>query len=242
VYGRDRELQVVSSFLAGAQERPAALVLQGEPGMGKTTLWRNGVDDALARGFDVLATTPASGETQLSFAVLSDLVGGRVAEVRDDLPAPQRRALEAALLLDEPDKGGEQPRTVFAATLTLLRALAERRPLLIAIDDFQWLDESSSEALAFCFRRFGDARISALLARRTDGRSNGDGTTQAALEGAVDHGFGPDVGHLVVGPLSSSALHDVISERLGLTFQNSLMKRIVAGMSARGPCPDIWHP
>ena len=224
VYGRDRELQQVSAFLAGALERPAALVLQGEPGMGKTTLWRNGVDDARDKGFDVLSTTPASGETQLSFAVLSDLVGSRVAEVRDELPAPQLRAIEAALLLDEPEAGGEQPRTIFAATLTLLRALAERRPLLIAIDDIQWLDESSIEALAFCFRRFGDARVSALLARRTDA----DSSAHAALEAAVDHGFGPDVQRMVVGPLSESAMHDLIRERLGLMFPHSLMTRIHA--------------
>ena len=146
--------------------------------MGKTTLWRNGVDDARDNGFDVLPSTPASGETQLSFAVLSDLVGSRVAEVRDELPAPQLRAIEAALLLDEPERRRRAATDNLRGDAHPAARARRETSLLIAIDDIQWLDESSIEALAFCFRRFGDARVSALLARRTDA----DSFAHAALE------------------------------------------------------------
>src|SRR5206468_10102665 len=98
--GRDEELAVLRAFatdLAG----PSALVVEGEAGIGKTTLWRAGVDYARDAGWCVLTCQASEPETQLSFAGLSDLLAPIVDDVLSTLPAPQRRALRVALLLEE---------------------------------------------------------------------------------------------------------------------------------------------
>lgn len=96
---RDAELAAVNALLESRP--PGALVLEGEPGIGKTAVWRAGVELARERGFRVLACSPASSETRLSFAALADLLANQLDDVRDVLPPPQRRALEVALLASQ---------------------------------------------------------------------------------------------------------------------------------------------
>ena len=83
----------------GGRPVPASLVLEGEAGIGKTALWVAGVEAAEAAGCTVLAARPAEAETKLAHTVLRDLLGPSFAQVSPELPAPQRQALEAALLL-----------------------------------------------------------------------------------------------------------------------------------------------
>ncbi len=177
VYGRDREKQHVSAFLTGALERPAALVLQGEPGMGKTTLWRKVcAEDASERGFEVLSSAPASGETRLSFSVLSDLVGDHVADVRDELPAPATSSAGSSSAPRRARKGRRAAAHHFRGDADAASRAGRARSVLIAIDDLQWLDESSAEALAFCFppiRRRARSRRS-WRAERTKGHATPD--------------------------------------------------------------------
>src|SRR5580700_11804288 len=78
---------------------PAALALQGEAGAGKSTLWRAGIEAAAAAGHRLLRSEPSASETDLSFAGLSDLLTGVLPLVADEIPGPQREALEIALLL-----------------------------------------------------------------------------------------------------------------------------------------------
>src|SRR4051812_47586588 len=93
IVGRELELERVSGLEAGA------LVLEGEPGIGKTTLWEAGIEDARSRGVRVLVARPNGAEAQLSFAALIDLCDGLDAGAA---PAPQREALEVALLRRSP--------------------------------------------------------------------------------------------------------------------------------------------
>ena len=122
------------------------------PGIGKTILWNAGVQRARERGYRVLHARPGVAERELSFAVLGDVL----ADVHDEvgfLPAPQRRALRIALLLE--DVRGQPPelRAVGAALRGLLLHLAGKGPVLVAIDDAQWADPPSAAALRFALRR-----------------------------------------------------------------------------------------
>ena len=110
VVGRDEELAAVAAFLDG--DLPAALVLSGAAGIGKTTVWRSGLEQARERGFRVLVCRPAESEARLSFAGLADLIGSVLDDMMGALPSVQRRALEAALLLSEQERSPPDQRTI----------------------------------------------------------------------------------------------------------------------------------
>ena len=162
--GRERELGEIESFLSRAG--PATLVLEGEPGIGKTAIWSAGVDAAVRQGLRVLRARPSESEAAFAFVALGDLLGDALTETLAALPAPQRRALETALLLGDPDLAPLDERAVAAAVLGALRVLAGAGPLLVAIDDLQWLDTSSAAALEFAVRRLRDEPLRLLLTRR----------------------------------------------------------------------------
>src|SRR5690349_13024951 len=147
VIGRDTELASIEVFVDAVRDGPRGLVLVGEPGIGKTTLWESGVSYAEERRCRVLTCRGIEAEASLSFAGLSELLAPVVDEAAPALVAPRRRALEVALLLTEP---GEQPLDAHAiglAILDVLRFLAASGPVVVALDDVQWLDAASSGAL-----------------------------------------------------------------------------------------------
>ena len=167
IIGREQELAATGRLLDRAAEGAAALVLDGEAGIGKTTLWLEAVRVADARGFRVLQARPAESEAKLSYSAVADLVGAAFEETESELPPLQRRALEAALLLGETDEPAGA-RTTSAALVAVLHALTSRDPVLLAVDDVQWLDAASAQALAFAARRL-PAGLALLLARRVEG-------------------------------------------------------------------------
>jgi DNA-binding CsgD family transcriptional regulator len=186
LFGRRSELGVIAQFLDEVPQRSSALVLVGEAGIGKTTLWEAGVESASIRGWLVLKARPGASETTMTFAALGDLLDPVVDEVLDEIPSMQRSALRTALLRAEP--GDEQvfdQRAVALGTLGCLRALARGRPVLLAIDDVQWLDPSSATVLRFAVRRLQDERIGVLASTRP-GREEEDplGSGGAMREGA----------------------------------------------------------
>src|SRR5687768_7399951 len=165
IVGRDAEVAALRAFLEDTGDIPAALVLEGEAGIGKSTLWLAGVDAARSQGWSVLVARPTHAERGLGNAGLGDLLDGRLDDLLPELAAPRRRALEVALLRKEPTGDPIDRRTLAVAVGDVLRLLSNRRSTLIAVDDVQWLDSSTSQALAFALRRC-EGSLKILLARR----------------------------------------------------------------------------
>ncbi len=214
--GRDAELEAIERFLEpGEGERPSALVLEGEAGIGKTTLWRAGLALADECSCRVLVARPTSTEAEMPFAGLSDLIGDVLDEIAHQLPVPQRQALEVALLLTEPGSTPPQPGTIAAAVLSCLRELSRQGPVLVAVDDAQWLDSASATALEFALRRIGgNERVAFLFSWRTDG------------EGRPPLNADDQIQRVHVGPLSLGALHRVITAHLGHALARPVLTRV----------------
>jgi predicted ATPase len=140
VLGRQAELATLDAFLGRLPEGPAALVLAGAAGAGKTTLLRAGAELAAARGFTVVQTLPARSELPLAFAGLADLLEQHLEPVIGELAAPQARALRVALLLEEAPPQPPEPRVIAAGFRSAVGVLARTAPVLLVIDDVQWLD------------------------------------------------------------------------------------------------------
>src|SRR6185436_2894889 len=164
--GREEELTAVGEFLRSPHAFPSALVLEGEAGIGKTTLWRSGIAIAERAGFRLLQARPVEPESSLAFVALGDLLGEELDDLLPTLPAPQRRSLEVALLLSEHHGPAPDRRAVAIGVLGALRALGAAGPVVLAIDDLQWLDGPSADALEFALRRLRDEPIVVLAANR----------------------------------------------------------------------------
>ncbi len=163
--GREDEYGAIVSFLDNGEHLPGALVLCGEPGIGKTTLWLAATETAIARGYRVLTARPSEVEAGFSFGALADLLGTFADDVLPELPPIQRRSLEAALLLGESEiHPGD--RAVAAAFLGALRLLAAESPVCLAVDDMQWLDAASLATLRYAFDRLDREPVAALFAIR----------------------------------------------------------------------------
>jgi DNA-binding CsgD family transcriptional regulator len=211
--GRAPELAAVDEFLGG-RIGSRALVLTGEPGIGKSTLWEAAIRAARDRGVRVVATRASGAEAKLSFAALIDLLDGVDLRGLDGLPAPQLDALEVALLRAEPNDAPPDRGAISFGFRNALRALAADAPLVVAVDDLQWLDAPSGDALAFAARRLDDSDVSFVLARRP-GRT-----------APVERALAP-LKRLEIGPLSLGATRRMLAERLELSLPRQLLRRIV---------------
>jgi DNA-binding CsgD family transcriptional regulator len=220
IVGREEELTVASGFLADADSLPGVLLIEGEPGIGKTTIWRHAIEEARAIGYRVLTTRPSRSEAQLAFAGISDLFEHSLDDLFPDLPRPQARALRVALLLVEAGPSGADPRSIAAAVLGSLRVLARRGPMLLAIDDVQWLDPSSAGALEFALRRLDSEPIAIVLSVRTNDRR----VTEMPIATAV---LETRMTRLKLPPLSLGALHRLLSSRLGLALPRPALRRVM---------------
>jgi DNA-binding CsgD family transcriptional regulator len=194
-------------------------VLEGDAGIGKSTLWLQGVEHARVQGLRVLTSRPTEAERGLAHAGLGDLFEDGVLDaVLPSLSAPRRRALEIALLLDEPVADAVDPRALGLATRSTLQLLAEDGPVLVAVDDVQWFDDSSARALAFALRRLGEENTLLLFARRVGGGVPGSEVEQAIGADRVER--------LRVGPLSIGALQRLLHDRLGRAFPRPTLLRL----------------
>jgi DNA-binding CsgD family transcriptional regulator len=217
IFGRDGELAAISRFFEDDRAESRALLLEGDAGIGKTTLWREAVRLAEGRSL-VLSSRASEAETRMSFTVLGDLLVPALAGSMLDLPPRQRNALEAALLLGQPARTRPDARAVSLAVLGVLRALASGATLTIAIDDVQWADAPSARALAFALRRLEDESVTVVTATRS-----GSGVADPLdLVGSLPDG----VDRLTIGPISPAALGRLLRRRLEDDFAPPLVLRI----------------
>ena len=220
IFGRDAELAEIAAFLADLRQSAGALVLAGPLGSGKTTLLRAAALLAGQQGYTVLLTTPARSEVGLVFAGLTDLLDGQPGTVIEELPSPQARALRVALLAEEPSAHPPDQRVIAAAFRGALQALAASAPVVVVIDDVQWLDKPSETAVGFAVRRLEDEAVGLVCAQRTD-RPGADLPLELARARITAR-------LLPVGPLSIGALHRMLRTRLGSSFSQYMLRRIEA--------------
>lgn len=216
VLGREAELAALFSFLDG--DAPAVLLLEGDAGIGKTTLWQAAVSRARETEQRVLEARPTSAEADFAFAGLGDLVGGVPKELRDELPEPQQHALAVALVEAEPTRGrSPNARTIGLALLGLLGAVAKLGPVLLAVDDVQWLDEPTLAALLFALRRIDGVPVRALLAQRSGAESPLAVATQIP----------PDrLTRVPVEPLTFGATQQLVRSRVDPTLARPVARRL----------------
>ena len=160
--GRRQEREVLDRLLADARGgRSGVLVVRGEPGVGKTALLKYVI--SAASGFRVLRAVGIASEMELSFATLQQ-VCAPILDQLAGLPGPQQQALRVAFGLS----AGQAPDRflVGLAVLSLLSAVAEEQPLLCVVDDSQWLDDASTDALAFVARRLLAESLALVFASR----------------------------------------------------------------------------
>ncbi|MDN2502612.1 ATP-binding protein, partial [Nocardia nova] len=180
--GRGDEAARIERFLDRAARDGAALVITGDPGIGKTAMLDFAVQRAAAQ-FDarVLRASGAEFEAELSYAALNQLLLPVSSELAG-LPPALEAALEIALGMDEgvaPDR-----LLVGTATVTLLQRLAHSAFVLIVVDDLQWLDRASGGILSLVARRLADTRVGLLLTQRSDNESFFDRTAVPELPSA----------------------------------------------------------
>src|SRR4051812_12502445 len=171
VVGREVEVAALAEFLDARMRLPRVLLLEGEAGIGKTTLWRRGVELAAERGYRLLSCKGSSSEAQLSFVALGDLLGDALHEVLPALPDPQARGLAVALLIEEAEGSSQDQRAIALAFIGALRLLARSQPVAVAIDDVQWLDRASAFVLEFALRRLRGEAVAFLVTRRQEERT-----------------------------------------------------------------------
>ena len=162
--GRKAERAALRALVeAAARGEGGALLVTGEPGMGKTTL----LLDVVERGEGGSTTLRASGrepEADLPFATLAELLRPVVGEL-ESLPAPQAGALRRALALEQADAVVDGL-AVGVATLGVIATLAARNPLLVVVDDLQWVDGPSRTAILFVARHLSRIHVALLCAAR----------------------------------------------------------------------------
>lgn len=215
VVERPAEFRAVSEFLLSTDRQPSGLVITGEAGIGKTTLWLAAAADARERGFRVLSARAGQAETALTFAALADLLRGVEPDVLADLPEVQRIAIDRVLLRTDVDGPSTDESVVAAAFAEVVGHLPVHTPILLAIDDVQWLDPSSQAVFAVAARRF-TGRVGLLMTERTAHERAGTADwLQLTGSDAIDR--------IHVGPLSLGGLHALISSRLGRSFPRPTM-------------------
>jgi DNA-binding CsgD family transcriptional regulator len=218
VVGREQELQVVRAFAAECGDGFEALVLEGEAGIGKTTLLDAAIAAASGAMARVLVARPAAAEVALAFSGLGDLFADVLDGLVPELPEVQAAALEIALLRREALAQPLNPLAVSAAVLGAFRALANRDAVVVVVDDVQWLDRETAGALAFACRRLGDVRLRLVVSLRL-------GPDVAPPE--LIQALSPErVIRLPIGALSIGALHRVIRLKHGEPLPRPVLQGI----------------
>jgi tetratricopeptide (TPR) repeat protein len=220
IIGREEELALLEQRLGSIVDGGSAVViLEGDAGIGKTMLFQSGLRAAHERGYCVLSCQPSAADVQLSYAALGDLLQRVEQHELAVLPPPQRHALEVALRLRDVASAPSDPRTIALAFLNVLRELSAASPLVIAIDDAQWIDTATAAVLEFAARRLDSERLLLLVAFRRESRH---GPTLDLDEGRLDG----RLARLTIGPLGIDELHQLVHQRVGRLLSRPELVRV----------------
>ncbi len=218
LFGREATWLSVERFLDSLAGDSAAFVVEGQAGMGKTAVWLDAVAAAGRRGQRVFQARPSESEAALAYSGLTDLVGPVFDEVEGRLPAPQASALGAALLRTSSSHPIEV-RAIAAAVISTLGHLASAQPVLVAVDDLQWLDPSSERVLAFVARR---------LPFRTGLFASLRLVPGAPFPLLLEAFPAERLWRESLEPLSVAALHHLVRDRLGISLTRPVLTRLAA--------------
>jgi DNA-binding CsgD family transcriptional regulator len=214
--GREGDLASIQAFLLDVKGGPAIMLLEGDPGIGKTSVWEAGLTMAEDEGLEILSFKPSQAETSMAFAGLTDLL----ADVPDEAFAPlgpQRDAVMAALLRSAAPATAD-PRALSMGTLGVVCERAANRPVLLAIDDLQWVDKGTIAVLAFVLRRLEDESVGLLATARTEEPVPASFGLERQPEGRVRR--------RVINPLGLEETQELIADRLERTFPRALLTRV----------------
>lgn len=215
--GRHAELERAGDVIATSRDHFCVLLLEGAPGIGKTAVFDAAVSSARADGVLVLACRAAQAEAKMALSAIADLMETVPAAAFEALAVPQRRALDVALLRADPHGEPVGDRALAAAVRTIIVGLSQQQPILIAIDDVQWLDRSSAAVLGYVLRRLSSERVGLLATRRT--------AEPAPLR--LEELVGPGAfSRETIGPLSMGSIHHVIKQQLGTSLARPMLMRI----------------
>ena len=220
VIGRESELEAVFRFVDRTAEPPHLLVLEGDAGIGKSTLLREAFARAERSGRLILSAQPSESESTLPFTVLGDLLEPLFDRIAPQLAGPQRRALGIALLESDGDDDVPDLRAVSLGTLAALKLASADAPVLVVIDDVQWIDAASARVLEFVLRRLGPEPVRLLAAARSESarRARGIGESMEEHERV----------RLLVGPMSVDALDHLFRSRLGRSLLRPTLRKVHA--------------
>ena len=219
LFGRDAERAQLTQLLDEVGSGPVGCILEGMPGIGKSALWRDAVEFTRERGYRVLETVSSEPESVLAYSGVGDLFDRVPDEVLKSLSGPQGRALKAALSTGELPEGSRDMQALPRAVLSVLRLLSAIEPVLVAIDDEQWLDPASARILAFALRRLREEPIAVILARRPE--------SGGMLSAELGRSFGGDgLETISLEPLPIDTIKVLLEARLRRTISRPLLRRI----------------
>ncbi|HET7027117.1 MAG TPA: AAA family ATPase [Candidatus Limnocylindrales bacterium] len=220
IVGRDAELEATSRFLLSIAAGPGALVIAGEPGIGKTTLWRTAVALARESGCLVLESRPLPADVRVSYTSLADLLRDLPDSAFAALPHPQAHGLRVVLRRAEPSRNGLDRRAVAAGFMSLVADLARTQPVVIAMDDVQWMDRPSARVVEHVSRRLSGSRVGLLMAVRREAGAD------TAVGLSLDASVGSAVVEIPLAGLDRGAIDEVLRARLGRAFPRRVRARI----------------
>lgn len=205
--GRGAEREAIERLLAETSAgRSGVLVVRGEAGIGKSALLQHARDAALSMGIRVESAVGVEAETQFAFAGLHQLCASLL-DRTETLPDPQRAALDVAL----GRRAGAAPDR-FLVGLAVLNLLADAGPMLVLVDDAQWLDQVSAQVLAFIARRVEAERLVLMFAVREPRESSAD--PLAGLPGMLLDGLGETDAHALLNTALSAPIDEGVRERI----------------------------
>jgi DNA-binding CsgD family transcriptional regulator len=218
--GRQQILSTLSARLEPPFKRSLAIFVEGPAGIGKTALLRAALSGADAAGVSILRASPLEGEVTFAYSTLRDLLSVQVAVPDSRIPPIQLATLSAALGESGRDEGTLNGQQVAFAVLAALRAIAAARPTVIAIDDANWVDAASREALTFALRRLTDQPVRVLLTQRSEAPA---GPLPLGVGSAV---WPLEIERIWLEPLSLGALQAVLQNATGSTYPRPTLLRI----------------